>query len=94
MEYVNFSNCTINPYIELFVFYSFYFSLRTSLVHEFTQVRAGALRVIRHLLKTPRDLQLFNDLQLTQLLCRSLDILLDNEEERVQALKLVCYICF
>lgn len=59
------------------------------MVHEFTQVRAGALRVIRHLLKTPRDLQIFNELQLTQLLCRSLDILLDNEEERVQALKLV-----
>lgn len=65
------------------------FSLRPSLVHEFTQVRAGALRVIRHLLNIPRDLQLFNDLQLTQLLCRSLDIKLDNEEERVQALKLV-----
>lgn len=64
-------------------------SLRTSLVHEFTQVRAGALRVIRHLLKTSRDLQLFNDLQLNHLICRSLDILLDNEEERVQALKLV-----
>lgn len=64
-------------------------SLRTSLLHEHTQVRAGALRAIRHLLKTPDELQLFNDLQLPQLLCRSIDILLDNEEERVQALKLV-----
>lgn len=59
------------------------------MVHEFTQVRAGVLRVIRHLLKIPRDLQVFNELQLSQLLCRSLDLLLDNEEERVQALKLV-----
>lgn len=59
------------------------------MVHEFTQVRAGVLRVIRHLLKIPRDLQVFNELQLSQLLCRSLDILLDNEEERIQALKLV-----
>lgn len=59
------------------------------MVHEFTQVRAGVLRVIRHLLRVPRDLQVFNELQLSQLLCRSLDILLDNEEERIQALKLV-----
>lgn len=59
------------------------------MVHEFTQVRAGVLRVIRHLLKVPRNLQVFNELQLSQLLCRSLDILLDNEEERIQALKLV-----
>lgn len=58
-------------------------------MHEFTQVRAGALRVIRHLLRTPKNLQTFNELQLPQLVCRSLDILLDNEEERVQALKLV-----
>lgn len=71
----------------LFLF--FFCSLRTSLVHEFTQVRAGVLRVLRHLLRTSRDLQMFNELQLNQLLCRSLDILLDNEEERVQALKLV-----
>lgn len=62
------------------------------MVHEFTQVRAGVLRVIRHLLKVPRDLQVFNELQLSQLLCRSLDILLDNEEERIQALKLVSFL--
>lgn len=76
-----------NP-VHSFVLILFY-SLRTSMVHEFTQVRAGVLRVIRHLLKVPRDLQVFNELQLTQLLCRSLDVLLDNEEERIQALKLV-----
>lgn len=64
-------------------------SLRTSLIHEFTQVRAGVLRVLRHILKTQRDINVFNELQLTQLLCRSLDIVLDNEEERVQAFKLV-----
>lgn len=62
------------------------------MVHEFTQVRAGVLRVIRHLLKTSRDLQMFNDLQLPHLLCRSMDVVIDNEEERVQALKLVCNI--
>lgn len=58
-------------------------------MHEFTQVRAGVLRSIRYSLKTPRDIQIFNDLQLPQLLCRSIDIVVDNEEERVQAFKLV-----
>lgn len=59
------------------------------MVHEFTQVRAGAWRVVRRVLKTPKDLQIFNELQLNHLLCRSMDILLDNEEERIQSLKLV-----
>lgn len=66
-------------------------SLRTSLLHEFTQVRAAVLRALRHTLKAPRDIHLFNELQLTQLLCRSLDVVSDNEEERVQAFKLVNY---
>lgn len=59
------------------------------MVHEFTQVRAGTWRVVRRVLKTSRDLQVFNELQLNHLLCRSMDILLDNEEERIQSLKLV-----
>lgn len=59
------------------------------MVHEFTQVRAGVLRTLRYTLKTSRDIQLFNELQLPLLLCRSIDIVGDNEEERVQAFKLV-----
>lgn len=59
------------------------------MVHEFTQVRAGVLRALRSTLKTSRDIQIFNELQLPQLLCRSIDIVVDNEEERVQAFKLV-----
>lgn len=59
------------------------------MVHEFTQVRAGVLRALRYTLKTSRDIQIFNELQLPLLLCRSIDIAIDNEEERVQALKLV-----
>lgn len=59
------------------------------MVHEFTQVRAGVLRALRYTLKTSRDVQIFNELQLSQLLCRSIDIVVDNEEERVQAFKLV-----
>lgn len=58
-------------------------------VHQLTQVRAGALRVSRYILKTSNDLQTFNNLQLPYLVCRSLDILLKNEEERIQALKLI-----
>lgn len=65
------------------------YGISTSLVYHFTQVRAGALRSIRHFLQKPRDIQVFNALQLPHLICRSLDVLLDNEEERVQALKLV-----
>lgn len=60
-------------------------------MHDFTQVRAGVLRLIRYILKTPRDVQVFNELQIPQLVCRSIDIILDNEEERVQAFKLVSY---
>lgn len=65
------------------------------MIHEFTQVRAGVLRALRYTLKTSRDIQIFNELQLSQLLCRSIDIGVDNEEERVQAFKLVSFIfCF
>lgn len=60
------------------------------MIHDFTQVRACAVRALRYTLKTSRDVQIFNELQLSQLLCRSIDIFnVDNEEERVQAFKLV-----
>lgn len=65
------------------------FSLSSNYVHQLTQIRAGALRVSRYLLRTTSDLQTFNNLQLPFLVCRSLDILLKNEEERIQALKLI-----
>lgn len=61
----------------------------TNLCHQFTQVRAAALRTLRHLLQTADDLAHFNQLQLSDLVCRSLDIVLKNDEERVQALKLI-----
>lgn len=63
-------------------------------MHDFTQVRAGVLRLIRYVLKTTRDVQIYNELQIPQLVCRSIDIILDNEEERVQAFKLVSYSTF
>lgn len=67
----------------------FHYSLSASLGHQVTNVRAGSLRAIRYILKSIDDLQTFNDMQLTHLLCRSLDVLVEYEEERVQALKLV-----
>ncbi|XP_055526616.1 rapamycin-insensitive companion of mTOR [Wyeomyia smithii] len=65
------------------------YCVSASLVHQFTQIRAGALRAIRHLLMIPSDVRVLNELQLGHLVCRSLDVLLKNEEERVQALKLI-----
>ncbi|GAB0093446.1 rapamycin-insensitive companion of mTOR [Sergentomyia squamirostris] len=67
----------------------FLYCISPSLVHHFTQVRAAAIRAVRHLMTHPKDVQSFNDLQLSNLVCRSLDIVLKNEEERVQALKLI-----
>ena len=69
--------------------YNFFISLSASLGHQVTNVRAGSLRAIRYILKTVDDVQTFNELQLTHLLCRSLDVLVEYEEERVQAMKLV-----
>uniref|UniRef100_A0A182JFG1 Uncharacterized protein n=1 Tax=Anopheles atroparvus TaxID=41427 RepID=A0A182JFG1_ANOAO len=60
-----------------------------SLVHPLPQIRAGALRAVRRLLLAPDDLRTLNRLQLVHLVCRSLDVMLRNADERVQALKLV-----
>ncbi|XP_053949989.1 rapamycin-insensitive companion of mTOR isoform X1 [Anastrepha ludens] len=70
------------------------YGLSASLVHTFTQVRAAALRTIRYILVTPRDVKIFNSMQLQHLICRSIDVLLKNvllknDDERVQALKLI-----
>ncbi|XP_028898249.2 rapamycin-insensitive companion of mTOR isoform X2 [Zeugodacus cucurbitae] len=65
------------------------YCLSVSLIHTFTQVRAAALRTIRYVLVTPRDVKIFNSMQLQHLVCRSIDVLLKNDDERVQALKLI-----
>ncbi|XP_017477369.1 PREDICTED: uncharacterized protein LOC108367295, partial [Rhagoletis zephyria] len=65
------------------------YGLSASLIHTFTQVRAAALRAIRYALVTPRDVKIFNSMQLQHLICRSIDVLLKNDDERVQALKLI-----
>lgn len=79
-----FLNLICNPFP-----YIIYCSVSASLTHQFTQIRAASLRVLRHLIQTPKDIQIFNGLQLPHLVCRSLDIVLKNEEERVQSLKLI-----
>lgn len=65
------------------------FSLRISLVHQSTQVRAGCLRAVRHILQTEEDVQTLNNLQYPLLIARSLDVVLRNEIERIQALKII-----
>lgn len=70
--------------------HEFWYCLSASLVQPVTQIRAAALRAMRHLVRGASDVRTFNELQLPHLLCKSLDVLLDNEEERVQAMKLVC----
>ncbi|XP_055911033.1 rapamycin-insensitive companion of mTOR isoform X2 [Eupeodes corollae] len=67
----------------------FLYCLSVSLIHSFTQVRAAGLRAIRYVLLTPKDIKIFNSLQLPYLVCRSIDVLLRNDDERVQGLKLV-----
>ncbi|KAF9798869.1 hypothetical protein SFRURICE_020433 [Spodoptera frugiperda] len=63
--------------------------IRVSLVDESMVIRASALRVLRYLIKTESDVATFNNLKLPFLVIRSMDLMLRNEEERAQALRVV-----
>ncbi|XP_069677672.1 rapamycin-insensitive companion of mTOR isoform X2 [Periplaneta americana] len=63
--------------------------LRVALVHEASQVRAAALRAVRYLLKEEKDVRILNKLRYPCLISRSLDLMLKNDVERVQALRLI-----
>ncbi|KAL0840448.1 hypothetical protein ABMA28_015699 [Loxostege sticticalis] len=63
--------------------------IRASLVDESMVIRAAALRVLRYLIKTESDVATFNTLKLQYLVTRSIDLMLRNEEERAQALRVV-----
>ncbi|XP_026729335.1 rapamycin-insensitive companion of mTOR [Trichoplusia ni] len=63
--------------------------IRVSLVDESMVIRAAALRVLRYLIKTESDVATFNNLKLPYLVIRSMDLMLRNEEERAQALRVV-----
>lgn len=64
-------------------------SLRTSFFHDTCEVRAGGLRACRYILKNNEALEAFLQIKLQFLVSRSLDILLDNRMERIQALRLM-----
>ncbi|XP_013141294.1 PREDICTED: rapamycin-insensitive companion of mTOR [Papilio polytes] len=63
--------------------------IRASLVDESMVIRAAALRALRYLIKTESDVATFNILKLTHIVTRSMDLMLRNEEERAQALRVV-----
>ncbi|XP_052738397.1 rapamycin-insensitive companion of mTOR [Bicyclus anynana] len=63
--------------------------IRISLIDESMVIRAAALRVLRYLIKTESDVATFNNLKLPYLVIRSMDLMVRNEEERAQALKVV-----
>ncbi|KAG8226637.1 hypothetical protein J437_LFUL005288 [Ladona fulva] len=62
--------------------------LRVAVVHESTQIRAGALRVVRHLVNGERDVVTLIRLRFPYLIARCIDLVLLNEMERIQALRL------
>lgn len=64
-------------------------SLRMSFFHDTCEVRAGGLRACRYILKNNDALEAFLQIKLQFLVSRSLDILLDNRMERIQALRLM-----
>ncbi|CAK1553660.1 unnamed protein product [Leptosia nina] len=63
--------------------------IRVSLVDESMLMRATALRVLRYLIQNESDVATFNALKLPYLVIRSMDLMLRNEEERAQALRVV-----
>ncbi|KRT79746.1 hypothetical protein AMK59_7830, partial [Oryctes borbonicus] len=68
--------------------------LRVSVVHEMSQVRSGGFRAIRHVLTTEEDIVYFNQLLFPALITRSFDLLLKNEIERIEAMKLIRKVLF
>lgn len=63
--------------------------IRISLMDDSVVIRAGALRALRYMIKTESDVAVFNSLRLPYLVIRSMDLMLRNEEERTQALRVV-----
>ncbi|CAH0381377.1 unnamed protein product [Bemisia tabaci] len=63
--------------------------MRAILVQESSTVRSAGLRVLRHLLKTKQSFFILNKVQIPILIARSVDLLVQNHNERVQALQLV-----
>ncbi|CAM1291834.1 PPWD1 (predicted) [Pycnogonum litorale] len=60
-----------------------------TIVHESKEVRAAGLRAIRYYLHDERSVDIFLALHIDLLMCRCIDIVLDNQIERIQALKVI-----
>lgn len=67
----------------------YFYSLRAAFFHDACEVRAGGLRACRYMLQNNEALEAFLQIKLQFLVSRSLDILLDNRMERIQALRLM-----
>ncbi|KAK7495005.1 hypothetical protein BaRGS_00013645 [Batillaria attramentaria] len=63
--------------------------LQVGLLHEAKEVRAATLRVLRHLLQAEEMLSCFLALHIDYLVMRSLDLCLENEIERMHAIRLI-----
>ncbi|XP_054162554.1 rapamycin-insensitive companion of mTOR-like isoform X2 [Oppia nitens] len=63
--------------------------IRVALFHEAGEVRGAGLRAMRYLLRDEESVEAFCRVNLPLLICRSIDIVLDNRLERIQALRLV-----
>lgn len=63
--------------------------LKSALFHEAAEVRAAALRAIRYLLKDEQAVESLFRVDLPIFIVRSIDIVLENRLERIQALRLV-----
>ncbi|KAL1465529.1 hypothetical protein WDU94_005089 [Cyamophila willieti] len=67
--------------------------VRITLLNDSSLVRAAGLRVLRYMIKSEQHVAIMNKLQYPALIARSLDlILVRNDSERVQALRLTRYI--
>ncbi|KAK8396470.1 hypothetical protein O3P69_005488 [Scylla paramamosain] len=62
--------------------------LRCCLVQDGREIRAGGLRLLRYLIFTKEDVQALMAVNVIPLIIRCMDIMLDNQVERVQALRL------
>ncbi|RWS26243.1 rapamycin-insensitive companion of mTOR-like isoform X1 [Leptotrombidium deliense] len=63
--------------------------LRVSLFHDSMDVRAAGLRAMRYLLRDEESVESLLRINIEYLICRSLDVMLDNKTERIQGLRLV-----
>ncbi|OTF78377.1 hypothetical protein BLA29_001901, partial [Euroglyphus maynei] len=67
-------------------------NLRVGLFNDVAEVRAASLRAIRYFVQNKKTLQNLIEINLHHLIARSLDIVLENRVERIQAMRLLRHI--